>query len=123
MYINVCVQGCDTHLTRRVLVLPGPAERTDGTALLLLLAGSAEKLLALLHPSGGQDESKKQAENSNVLLCVHIQPVHTEVVSAHTESAYQSGMPSNRLILRAVFSVSPRSFPGWVSEGLERGGT
>jgi len=126
VYVNVCVQGCDTHLTRRMRILPGAAERTEGAALLVLAAGSAEEVLAFFHPRGGQDESKKQANRTQMYFSVCTPNLYTQsLYSAHTESVYQSGMPSNHLLLLASFSVSPQSFPAWVSvsESTERGGT
>lgn len=105
-------------------VLPGAAESTEGADLLVLAAGSAEKVLAFFHPRGGQDENKKQANRTPMYFSVCTPNLYTQrLYSAHTESVYQSGMPSNHLLLLASFSVSPQSFPAWVSQSTEKGGT
>ena len=65
--IQICVQGCVTLLTRRALVTPELGASTDRSALLVLAAGSAEKVLVSFNPKGGQDISKTQTNRRTQL--------------------------------------------------------
>ena len=108
MYIHVCVQGRDTHLSRRALVLPGPPCWPCSQAL-------QRRFWRSSIPEDRMKARSRQREPKCPSPRVHA--ACAGVVSARTESAYQSRMPSN------VSSSAPSIFPAWGAEGLGRGGT